>query len=61
MTARYLTVATCAVYIGRTEHAIRHLVKQGAIPHIKLGRRVQFDPVKLDAWMSRHGRRGAIL
>ena len=37
---RYLDVAGCAAYIGRMDKAVRHLVKQAAIPYAKIGRRV---------------------
>ena len=54
---RYLDVAGCAAYIGRMDKAVRHLVKQAAIPYAKIGRRVTFDTEKRDRWIERHGRR----
>jgi excisionase family DNA binding protein len=55
---RYLTVAECAVYLGRTPKAIYHLVADGSIPHMRLGRRVQFDRDRIDRWVDRHAHRG---
>jgi hypothetical protein len=40
--------------MGRTEKAIRIMVQRELLPHIKQGRRVQFDPNALDAWIARH-------
>lgn len=55
---RYLTVDTCAAYLGRTPKAVRRLVERGELPCIRVGRRVQFDRDKIDSWMSRHTVRG---
>ena len=55
--SRYLDVAGAATYLGRTEHAIRHLVRQQAIPYIKKAGRVQFDRERLDRWMQAGARR----
>lgn len=57
--ARYMSVATCATYIGRTPKAVRNLVDRSQIPYLKVGRRVQFDRERIDNWMGRHTRRGA--
>lgn len=56
---RYFNVEQCAAYIGRTDNAVRMLVKKGQIPRLKLGRKVQFDKEKIDRWMERHSQRGA--
>lgn len=56
---RYLTVPALATYIGRSEEAVRMLVKRGQIPTIRVGRRVQFDKEKIDRWMGRHSQRAA--
>lgn len=50
---RYLTTTTAAAYLGRTEAAIRGLVRRGEIPCVRIGRRVQFDKERLDRWMGR--------
>lgn len=56
---RYFSVKQAAEYLGRTEKAIRHLVEDRKIPHIRIGRRIQFDRDALDRWMQRHAKRGA--
>jgi excisionase family DNA binding protein len=58
---RYMSVAECAAYIGRTPRAVFGLLHKGAIPHIRLGRRVQFDRERIDRWIDRHARRGRLL
>ena len=58
---RYMDVATCAVYIGRTTKAIQRLCERGEIPHAVIGHKRQFDKVKIDAWVERHARRGKLL
>lgn len=59
--SRTMTVEECADYIRRTPEAVRTMVKRAHIPHMKIGRRVQFDREKIDRWMERHSRRGAQL
>jgi excisionase family DNA binding protein len=54
---RYIGVEECAAYIGRTEKAVRRLVAQRAIPHIRVDRRVTFDRQKIDRWMDRRSKR----
>lgn len=58
---RYMDVAECASYLGRSVKAVYCLVAEGKIPYAKVGRRVQFDRVKLDGWMGRHARRGQMV
>jgi excisionase family DNA binding protein len=55
--SRFLTIETCASYLGRTEHAVRYLVKTASIPYAKVGGRVQFDKDKIDRWFARQSRR----
>jgi hypothetical protein len=51
---RYMDVKQCAAYIGRSEQALRGLLKRRQIrPLPGKGRRVQFDREKVDAWMAR--------
>lgn len=58
---RYLDSVGCAAYIGRSVEAVRCLVKRGQIPHIKIGRKLQFDKERIDRWMDRHAHRGAMV
>ena len=48
---RYLTVAEAAIYVRRSEDAVRRLVHLKKIPHLKQGRSVRFDMHQLDEWM----------
>ena len=54
VTPRYLTVRQAAQYLGRTEQAIRDLIKTRDIPHHRHGRRISLDVQALDLWMARH-------
>jgi excisionase family DNA binding protein len=51
---RLLNVAQAATYIGRSEKAIRMMVQRKLLPHVRQGRRLQFDPRALEAWIERH-------
>jgi excisionase family DNA binding protein len=57
--SKFMTMTQCAAHIGRTHKSVEHMVRKAQIPHIKIGRRVQFDREKIDRWIERHGRRGA--
>lgn len=46
-----LDAAAAAEYIGITERHVRRLVYDRKIPKVKIGGRLMFDPVKLDAWI----------
>lgn len=48
---RLLTVAQAAVYLGRTEKAIRHLVVAGSLPAVRSDTRVMLDVQDLDKWI----------
>ncbi len=59
--SRYMDFEECANYIGRTRAALRGLIQRKQIPHMALGRRLQFDRITIDRWMARHSRRGKVL
>ena len=48
---RYLDVAGVATYISKSPKAIRHMVAQAQLPHIRIGRSIRFDRAKIDTWM----------
>ncbi len=48
---RLLTVREAAEYIGRTETAVRELVWNGKLAHIRTDRRVMLDIRDLDIWI----------
>jgi predicted DNA-binding transcriptional regulator AlpA len=41
---------------GLKHWTVRTLCSQSKIPHIKIGRRVFFDPAAIDAWIAEHAR-----
>ena len=51
MSRRLLTVKEAAKYIGRTESAVRELVWNQKLPHIRCDRRVMLDIRDLDRWI----------
>jgi excisionase family DNA binding protein len=50
---RYVTLAEAAVYLGRTQKALRRLVERRAVPFHRAGRRLVFDLHELDQWVGR--------
>jgi hypothetical protein len=44
-----LTVKAAAVYMGRTESAVRHLYERGTLTPIRIDGRVQIDPDEIDS------------
>jgi excisionase family DNA binding protein len=51
---RLINVAQAATQLGRSEKAVRMMVQRQVLPFIKTGRRVQFDPTELNAWIASH-------
>ena len=49
-----LTVKEAAVYLGRSEQAIQHLILQKLLPVVRVGRRVHLDRRDLDAFIEKH-------
>jgi excisionase family DNA binding protein len=48
---RLMTIEQAAIYLGRTEEAIQHLVSVGKVPTVRADRRVFLDRVDLDKWI----------
>jgi excisionase family DNA binding protein len=48
---RYLSIEQASAYTTFTQQSLYRRVSDNTIPHIKVGRRVLFDKVDLDAWM----------
>ena len=46
---RLLNLRDAAVYLGRTEWAVRELIWKGRIPVVRIDRRIQLDVRDLDA------------
>ena len=49
---RLLPVEQAAVYLGRSEDAIRHLVACGKLPVVRTDKRIFLDIHDLDNWIS---------
>jgi excisionase family DNA binding protein len=48
-----MTVKEAAPYIGASEFKLREMVRQKSIPHYRIGNRIMFRKVSLDAWISK--------
>jgi len=53
---RRLDIVSAASCLGLTEHHLRQLVFERRLTHFKLGRRVAFDTVDLDAYLEANRR-----
>jgi excisionase family DNA binding protein len=51
---RLWDVKDVAAYLHTTPHAVYKLVERRAIPHVRLGRKILFDPDTIRAWISDH-------
>jgi excisionase family DNA binding protein len=51
ITPRLLDVRQAAQYLACSVHAIRQLQWSGAIPSLKIGKRIQFDRADLDRYV----------
>jgi excisionase family DNA binding protein len=49
-----LNVKEAAIYIGRSEQAVQHLIFQKELPVVRIGRRVHLDRRDLDAWIEKN-------
>ncbi len=51
ITPRLLTIQQSASYLGTTVWAIRSLVWNRQVPSIRIGKRILFDKIDLDAYV----------
>lgn len=49
-----LTVKQAAVYLGRSEQSVQHLIFQREVPVVRVGRRVHLDRRDLDSWIEKY-------
>ena len=49
-----LTVKQAAVYLGRSEQSIQHLIFNRELPVVRSGRRVHLHKRDLDAWIEKN-------
>ena len=49
---RFVSLREAAIYLGRTEKALRKLVERRAVPFRRAGKRLVFDLAELDRWVA---------
>jgi excisionase family DNA binding protein len=49
-----LNVKEAAVYLGRSEQSVQHLIFEKELPVVRVGRRVHLDRRDLDTWIERN-------
>lgn len=49
-----LNVKQAAVYLGRSEQSVQHLIFQKELPTVRVGRRVHLDRKDLDRWIEKN-------
>ena len=49
-----LTVKQSAIYLGRSEQSVQHLIFQRELPVVRVGRRVHLDRRDLDEWIEKN-------
>jgi len=49
-----LSCKEAGLYLGRSEQSIQHLIQEGVIPTVRVGRRVHLHRKDLDAWIERN-------
>ena len=47
-------IALAAIYLGRSEQSIQHLIFSHELPVVRVGRRVHLDRRDLDAWIEKN-------
>jgi excisionase family DNA binding protein len=49
-----LNVKEAAIYLGRSEQAVQHLIFERELPVVRVGRRVHRDRRDLDSWIEKN-------
>ena len=49
-----LNVKEAAVYLGRSEQSVQHLIFEKEVPVVRVGRRVHLDRRDLDCWIEKN-------
>lgn len=57
-TVQYESVRALAQRVGVHPETIRRWVRDGSIPHIRIGGVVRFDPFEVDVWAADHRQGG---
>lgn len=51
---RLMSVKEAAMYLGRSEKAVRCLISNGSLPYVHADSRIQFDRLDLETWITMH-------
>lgn len=51
VTKRLYSIKEAAIYLGRSENAVREIIWAGKIPFVKDGRRILLDIRDMDEWI----------
>jgi excisionase family DNA binding protein len=51
---RLYSVKEAAVYLGRTEWAVREMIYAGKLPYVKDGKRILLDIKDMEAWIEQN-------
>lgn len=54
-TSSLVDAGTVADRLGVQPWAVYDLARRGILPHVRIGRRVRFDPHKIEAWIADGG------
>ena len=49
-----LNVKEAAVYLGRSEQSVQHLIFEKELPVVRVGRRIHLDRRDLDSWIEKN-------
>jgi excisionase family DNA binding protein len=49
-----LNVKEAAIYLGRSEQSVQHLIFEKELPVVRVGRRVHLDRRDLDTWIEKN-------
>lgn len=49
-----LSVKQAAIYLGRSDQSVQHLIFQKDLPVVRVGRRVNLDRRDLDVWIEKN-------
>lgn len=49
-----LNVKDAAIYLGRSEQSVQHLIFERQLPVVRVGRRVHLDRRDLDSWIEKN-------
>jgi len=51
---RLYSIKEAALYLGRSEYAVREMIWAGKLPYIKDGKRILLDIYDMDEWIEKN-------